>query len=140
MSNFRTDILDQARKMRPIIEKAVESLDDATASIGPTLFRGLNNDGSLIKAGTRINWKGVIKRAAVDIWDTEANTPDAAPTLWEDLLYRDGIRIIPSVITVTTTFSNGERGWWGDVLYESIVDNNVYTPEQYAANWKEVTE
>lgn len=54
-----------------------------------------------------------LKRAAVDLWDNEANTPDAAPTLWEDIDYRDGIRVIPETITVGLAFAKGEKGWWG---------------------------
>ena len=26
-------------------------------------------------------------------------------------------------------------GWWNDELYKSLVDSNVYTPDQYAPNW-----
>ena len=28
-----------------------------------------------------------------------------------------------------------ELGWWNNELYESLVDYNVYTPDQYAPNW-----
>lgn len=127
--------IEDARKMRPIIEQATASLDDKTASEAAELFPKLKGDGSLIKAGTRINWGGTIKKAAVDLWDTAENNPDNAPALWEDLMYRDGYRIIPEVITVTTVFAKGECGWWGDVLYRSLMDANVYTPAQYADWW-----
>lgn len=140
MSNYRADILEQARRLRPIIEKAAVSLDDKDASVAPALFPALKRDGALVKAGTRINWHGVVKRAAVDLWDREDSDPDHAPTLWEDILYRDGYRMIPDVITVVTAFANGEKGWWGNKLYESKMDNNVFTPDQYPDGWKEVTD
>lgn len=126
----------EAQTMRGFIEQAAEGLDDATASQAPNLFPGLKEDGSLVRAGTRINWKGVVMRAAVDLWDTAENNPDNAPGLWEDLPYINGIRIIPDVITVGLAFSKGEKGWWYGELYESTADNNVYTPEQYPENWK----
>ena len=128
----------QALKLRGCIETAAQALDDQSASGAPALFPALNQNGALISAGTRINWGGVIKRAAVDLWDTAENTPDAAPNLWEDLEYRDGVRIIPAVITVGKAFARDELGWWGATLYRSKVDANVYTPEQYAANWEVV--
>lgn len=133
-------LIEKARKMRAAMETAAVSLDDATASTAPELFPRLKRDGSLVKAGTRICWGGTLKRAAVDLWDNAENTPDAAPTLWEDVLYRDGIRIIPETITVGLAFSKGEKGWWGDVLYASTKDVNVYTPEQYPAGWEIITE
>ena len=128
--------LNEALKLRSIVELASTSLDDKTASEGVSLFPRLKGDGSLVKAGTRINWGGTIKRAAVDLWDSEANNPKYAPTLWEDILYKDGYRIIPNTITAGTAFAKGEYGWWGDALYCSTKDANVYTPEQYAPNWE----
>ena len=134
------EAIERAVQLRPIIEQAAQSLDDKTASEAAELFPRLKQDGSLVRTGTRIDWHGVVKRAAVDLWDTEQNTPDNAPTLWEDLAYRHGYRIIPETITATSQFSKGERGWLGDVLYESLIDANVWTPAQYAAGWAEVNE
>lgn len=128
----------EAERYRLIIEQAVKSLGDADASTVASLFPKLNENSSLIPAGTRINWNGVIKRAAVDLWDTAENNPDSAPALWEDLDYREGYRIIPETITVGTAFSNGEYGWWNDVLYKSLINANVYTPAAYPAGWEVV--
>ena len=129
----------EALRLRAIVEQAAESLDDQTVSTAPTLLRKLKQDGKLVSAGTRINWGGTIKRAAVDLWDTAGNTPDAAPTLWEDIDYREGYRVIPSVITAGTAFAMDELGWWGGKLYKSKLTANVYTPEQYPAGWEEQT-
>ena len=127
-----------AVKLRSAIETAAVSLDDKTASTAATLFPRLKQDGALIPAGTRIHWNGTVKRAAVDLWDTAENDPDHAETLWEDIAYRDGYRIIPDVITVAGAFALGECGWRGDVLWRSAMAANVYTPEQYPAGWEVV--
>ena len=128
----------EALKLRAIVEQAAVSLDDKTASEAATLFPRLKQDNSLIAAGTRINHGGTIKRAAVDLWDTAENAPDVAPALWEDIAYREGIRIIPEVITAGTAFAKDELGWWGDVLYRSTIDANVWTPAANAAGWEVV--
>ena len=72
------------------------------------------------------------------MWDTPENTPDAAPALWEDIQYRDGVRIIPETITAGLAFAKGEPGYWGDELYSSLLDNNVWTPAAYPAAWERV--
>lgn len=128
--------MEQVRAWRAAMELAARSLDDKTASEAPMMFPRLRGDGSLVTAGTRIWWNGGVKRAAADLWDRAENTPDAAPTLWEDIGYRSGIRIIPEVITAGTAFAKGEQGWWGDVLYTSRIDGNVWTPEAYPAGWE----
>lgn len=126
----------EALRLRAIVEMAAASLDDKTASEGAMLFPRLKQNGALVPAGTRINWNGTVKKAAVDLWDTAENTPDNAPSLWEDIAYREGIRIIPETITAATAFAKGEQGWWKDALYTSLMDANVYTPEQYPAGWE----
>ena len=129
---------NEALRLRAIVEQAAASLPDKEASEGAALFPRLKGDGSLVSAGTRINWGGVIKRAAVDLWDTDTNTPDASPTLWEDIAYRQGYRIIPATITAGAAFSQGECGWWSDVLYKSLIASNVWTPDAYPGGWEAV--
>ena len=29
-----------------------------------------------------------------------------------------------------------EYGWWKDTLYKSLIDSNVWTPEQYPSGWE----
>ena len=130
------NLLEKARIQRKNILISSASLDDKTASETPELFGKLNENGELVKAGTRINWNGILKRATADLWDTKENNPDNAPTLWEDILYKDGIRIIPEVISVGTAFSKDELGWWNDVIYKSLLDNNVWTPEANPSGWE----
>ena len=128
----------EALYLRSVVEQAVTSLNDKTASTAAILFPRLKADGSLIQAGTRINWNGTIKKAAVDLWDMAENNPDNAPGLWEDIEYKEGYRIIPDTLTVTTAFAKDECGWWHGVLYRSKYDDNVYTPAAYPAGWEEV--
>lgn len=126
--------VEEAKK--PYIEMLTATLDDATASTVIPLYGGMKCDGALIEAGTRINWNGTLKRAAVDLWDREDSNPDNSPNLWEDILYREGYRIIPSVITVGLVFALDEIGWWEDALYRSKRADNAYTPAQDPYNWE----
>lgn len=121
---------------RKTLNTATEKLDDKEVSEVPALLPSMNYSGELIKSGFRILWDGVIKRAAVDLWDTEENNPVNAPTLWENVLYKNGIRIIPETITAGLAFAKDELGYWKEELYKSLIDNNVYTPEEYADGWE----
>ena len=129
---------EKAARLHSVIVASRQMVDDKTASIAPELFGRLKEDGSLVKVGTRINWNGTLKKAAVDLWDTAENNPDNAPALWADLLYRGGHRIIPKDITVTLAFSKGETGWEGDTLYRSKKDANVYPPSVRPDDWEVV--
>lgn len=139
VNNMSTDYF---KRVHTALAAGIALIDDKTASIAPEVFDRLKQvtdpeaEIPLIKAGTRINWNGQLKRAAVDLWDTKENNPDNAPTLWEDIAYREGYRIIPSEITAGTAFAKDELGWWNDMLYKSLIDANVWTPEAHAAGWE----
>lgn len=130
----------EAWAIRKSVELGSAALPDAEASLEPTLTRKLRYDGKLIKAGTRIQWGDGLKRAAVDLWDTEENNPENAPSLWEDVAYYKGYRIIPEVITATLAFSNGEIGYWPQdgKFYESKRDGNTWPPSVTPEWWNEV--
>lgn len=128
----------EALKLRSLIEQAVISLPDKEASEGASLFPRLKGDGSLVKAGTRINWKGTIKRAAVALWDREDSNPEKAPTLWEDIAYYNGVRIIPKTITATSAFALDELGYWNGTVYRSKRDGNVFTPDVTPEWWEAI--
>lgn len=130
-----SDIIERAKKLRAAVVQATAGLDDKIASTIPELYPRMTYSGELISAGTRINWNGSIKRAAVDLWDREEYNPNLAPTLWEDIEYREGYRVIPMTITAGTAFAKDEYGWWDGVLYKSLIDANVWNPTDYPAGW-----
>ena len=127
---------EEARAWRKQLDKALPAIPDKEASGSPDLFSALKRDGKLIKAGTRINWKGWLKQATVDIWDTEENDPDHAPTLWVKINYKDGVRVIPDPITAAKAFGMDELGWWDGSIYKSKLTVNVHTPEQHPDGWE----
>ena len=129
--------LTQAMKLRAAMVTASESLDDKTASTAPEMFGKLKQSGALVKAGTRINWNGVVKKANVDLWDTAENSPDNAPDLWSNLAFHDGYRIIPTVFTAELAFSEGETGWWEQdgCYYTANANGTVWTPSEYPSAW-----
>lgn len=92
-----------------------------------------------IKSATGI---GLVGSMGGRPWEQEveiiADTEAEITALWEDIAYREGYRIIPAVITAGTAFAKGEFGWWGDTMYKSLIDANVYTPEAYPAGWEVV--
>lgn len=129
---------EHARKLRQLLVKASESLTDKEASEGVELFPQMKYDGGLIRYLTRINWNGTIKMAAVDLYDTQENNPDNAPSLWTDIAYKDGYRFIKANMSAAEAFALGECGWWEDKLYESLIAANVYTPASYPAGWRKL--
>ena len=125
-----------AERLHRTIMDGIVALSDQKASEGVELFPKLKQDGALINAGTRINWNGSLKKANVDLWDRAENNPDNAPTLWTDIAYKLGYRIAPETFTSTNAAMMDEILWFGDKLYQSKMDGNVYTPETAPGVWE----
>ena len=134
------EMVKRAMELRKSAMFGVVDLEDSKASEVVSLYPTMTYNGKLIKTGTRINFGEILFKAAVDLWDTEANNPENAPNLWEEIAYHEGIRIIPEVITVTTAFAKDELGYWkaDGKTYKSLLDANVYTPVAYPQGWEEV--
>ena len=96
-------------------------------------------EGELIPAKTRVrddNDPSVIWWSNVDLWNTDENSPQNAPTLWDRIAYHNGIRIIPDTIPSTLAWMNGEYGWRDGHVYKSGMDGNVYLPGTQGAPWE----
>jgi hypothetical protein len=69
-----------------------DEVSDEIASRFPNLYPKMNGDGKTIKAGTRINCNGRLKRALKDVRDSEKNSPEHSPASWEEIPYKNGKR------------------------------------------------
>lgn len=129
---------EEAKALIDALLSLREGATDAQASGAVALYPTLKGDGSLVKSGTRINWKGTIKRASVDLWDREDSNPEKVPNLWEDIAYYNGVRIIPETITTPLAFALDELGYWNGTVYRSKRDGNVFTPDVTPEWWEAV--
>lgn len=63
-------------------------------------------------------------------------TPDIVPALFTKVQPPEVIREIPDPVTAAEKFAKGEKGTWNGKVYESTIENNVWTPTAYPAGWK----
>lgn len=121
------------------IMQSLENKSDKERSEMP-LLHDIWRIGRECKINEVYLYKGELYRCRQTHTTQEDWTPDITEALFKKLMYRDGIRIIPEVITTGDMFAKDELGWWGDALYKSLMDANVYTPEQYPTGWEVVTD
>lgn len=132
-------LIELARKLRPIIEKAVESLDDATATEAATLFPAWSGESVGYPAGARVRHNGLLYKVLTAHTSQPTWTPDAAPSLFAKVLIEN-----PDVIPEweqpdsTNAYTTGDKVMFDGAVYESLIDNNVWSPAAYPAGWKKV--
>ena len=132
-------LTELATKLRPLIERAAQSLDDADALEAVTLFP-LWKPGEEYKAGQKVQDKGILYTILQDHTSQDGWAPDVAPSLFAKVLIPD-----PDVIpdweqpSSTNPYMKGDKVRFDGDVYESIIDNNIWSPSAYPAGWKRVS-
>lgn len=131
-------LIEKARQLRAYIEKASASLDDTDALNAIGLYPVWADDVSYV-AGDRVRYDGVLYKCLQAHTSQPDWTPDAAPSLWAKVLIPD-----PDVIPEweqpdsTNGYSKGDKVKYNGAVYESLIDNNVWSPDAYPAGWQVV--
>lgn len=82
-------------------------------------------------------WKCLQPHKATDDWSPVA---DGTEALWVEIAAPGEYREIKSGMLSTEAFAIGEIGWYQtkDNLYRSLIDANVWTPDDFPSGWEKV--
>lgn len=132
-------LVDLALKLRPLIEKAVQSLDDVDAIEAVTLYEKWSGDSKQYTVGQRLQYNGILYTVLQAHTSQPTWTPTDAPSLFAKVLIPD-----PTVIPEweqpdsTNPFMKGNKVTHNGKTWISDIDNNVWEPGVYG--WHEVAE
>ena len=136
------EIINKARLFRRKTENLAENLDDIEAVDYKDLFATWDGNGVVYTVGTRVRYDGVLYKVLIEHTSQGDWTPPAAPSLFAVVLIPD-----PEVIPVwvqpdsTNPYMTGDKVHYPDengAVYESLIDNNIWSPEAYPAGWRQV--
>jgi chitodextrinase len=128
--------IENARKLRTIIEQAAQSLPDETALEAVELYPKWES-GVFYDAGLKVRYEDVLYTVLTAHMTQSDWTPDAAPSLFAKVLIPD-----PGVIPAweqpdsTNAYSKGDKVTHKGKTWISTVDNNVWEPGVYG--WDEI--
>lgn len=131
-------LIELARKLRPIIEKASQSLDDETALEAVTLFPKWSASG-IYEKEEKVSYQGSLYRCLTPHTAQETWKPSDSPSLWAKVLIP-----APGVVPAweqpdsTNPYMIGDRVTHGGKTWVSTADNNIWEPGVYG--WEELTE
>ena len=131
---------EKAYALRKLIEQAATSLSDEDALTGAELFPRWNENGISYVVGDRVLYNGTLFKCLQAHTSQATWTPTDAPSLWAKVLIPDP-EVIPDWEQPESTnpYMKGDKVRYNGKVYESLIDNNVWSPETYPAGWKEVT-
>jgi len=82
-------LMELAKKLRPLIEKAAISLDDTDALEAVQLFPEWNKDENKYEKGFRVRSNGILYKCLQDHIPQATWAPEVTPSLWAKVLIPD---------------------------------------------------
>ena len=124
---------EKARQLRPLIEKAAVSLDDADALEAVELFKSWYS-GIAYVTDERVRYGGKLYRCVQSHTSQADWEPDRTPALWAEVAAPGEIPVWKQPTGAQDAYMTGDKVHYptaDDPVYVSIVDNNVWEPTVY---------
>ena len=129
---------NHARKLRSKIVLAATSLADGDAVEAVELFP-VWAVGVAYAVDERIRYGEKLYRV-VQAHTSQADwTPDATPALFTEVAKPGEIPVWKRPTGAQDAYNKGDKVYYpnkGDTVYESLIDANTWSPEEYPAGWK----
>ena len=117
------------------------SVNDEVAEKIPEVFPAWDGNSKEYKMGDRVQYNGVLYKVLQDHTSQSTWTPTDAPSLFAKVLTSTtGEPQEWQQPDSTNAYKIGDRVIYNGKVYESIIDNNVWSPEAYPAGWQEIEE
>lgn len=130
---------DMAYRYRQQMEDGAMELTDEDALEVPMLFPRWRTD-TAYAVGDRVYYEGTLYKVLIAHTSQSDWTPDVAPSLFAEVLIPDP-EVIPEWVQPDSTnpYMKGDKVRFKDDIYESLIDNNVWSPADYPAGWQLIT-
>ena len=134
------DKVERAKQVYKAMQFQSAALPDEQAAQVPAVFLAWGAAGTY-EVGDRVQYADVLYKCLTAHTAQESWTPDVSPSLWAKVLIPE-----PSVIPEweqpdsTNPYKNGDKVRFEGKVYESLIDNNVWSPSAYPAGWQQIKE
>ena len=133
------DILANARAIRSQLDNVTSKMTDEQALQSPALFREWGGNGITYESGQRVVYNDILYKVLQNHTSQADWMPETAVSLFTKVLIPDE-NTIPEWEQPDSTngYMIGDKILYNGKTYESVIDNNVWSPADYPAGWKEI--
>lgn len=118
----------------------LRSISDGAALKVPELFPHWNGNSKEYVKGDKVLYNDVLYKLLQNHTSQEGWTPISAPSLFAKVLTSEGEILDWEQPSSTNPYMKGDKVRYNGKVYESLIDNNVWSPDGYPQGWKEVEE
>ena len=120
-------------------QAVLASASDEVALLVPEVYPVWSGSGVQYKIGDRVTYYGILFKVLQAHTSQADWTPPTATGLFAKVLTSESGEPLPwEQPDSTNGYMTGDRVTYNGKTYESLIDNNVWSPEAYPAGWKEV--
>lgn len=129
-------LIELARKLRPYIEKAAASLTDEDALEAVNLFPTWSGETHEYLKDERVLYNNILYKCLQGHISQSNWNPETATSLWAKVLIPDE-NTIPEweQPESTNAYMVGDKVTFEGHIYESAINNNIWSPSAYPAGW-----
>lgn len=130
----------RARELRSVIENVMQNEEDAVVIRNMFLLPEWE-DGVNYSIGQKVRFGDAVYKVLQAHVSQGGWNPVDAPSLFAKVLIPDE-NIIPDweLPDSTNPYMKGDKVMYNGIAYESLIDNNVWSPEDYSDGWKSIEE
>lgn len=118
----------------------LRSVSDGVALKMTEVFPHWNGNSKEYVKDDKVLYEGVLYKVLQNHTSQEGWTPTSAPSLFAKVLTSEGEILDWEQPDSTNPYMKGDKVKFNGKIYESLIDNNVWSPEAYPQGWKEVEE
>lgn len=115
-------------------------LSDDVALLIPEVYPVWSGNGMEYKKDMRVTYNSILYKVLQNHTSQEGWTPTSAPSLFAKVLTSEGEILDWEQPSAENAYMKGDKVRYNGKIYESLIDNNVWSPEAYPQGWKEVEE
>lgn len=132
-----SNIIERALALRETIEELAVNLDDTQALDNVELFPNWTGDAHPYAVGDRVKYHDVLYKCIQAHTSQSDWNPEDAHSLFAVVLIPDP-EVIPDWVQPDSTnpYMTGDKVRYNGLVYESLIDGNVWSPDSYPQGWK----
>ena len=132
------EVIEKAKKLRKTIEELAQNLSDNDALENIELFPKWTINQTY-RTGYKIKYIDKLYRVTEDHLSTEEKNPADAGLLFSQIFYIQPDTPRPWVKpTELNPYTAGDLVIFKNKTYKSLINNNMWNPDEYPIAWKEV--
>lgn len=133
----KTELQKKVQAIRSQLDIVTDEMTDEQALQSSKLFKKWDSNGVTYEVGQRLKYNDILYKVLQSHTSQLTWTPNTTPSLYTKVLIPDK-DIIPEWQQPDSTngYMIGDKIIYNGQVYESLIDNNIWSPIDYPAGWQ----